>query len=351
MTEAIKIALVNYITDNIEPAEKQQIEAWIEEDDLHKSLYLELQETWNTALFIENNDKIHTEQEYRKLLYRLGVSEKKSIKMKSMLLYAAAVIFAVVFIGIISYLHYKPAREERPLFAQSIYVPVGNKKKLILKDSTVVWLNSGSVLQVSNGFGVSNRTVYLEGEGYFEVKTNKKLVFTVKTKEYTIRDIGTIFNIKTYSTDAKFEAAVMEGEISIEGKFSKEQKTSKIFLTRNGVLKVDKPILNQEKTIVTSFIIDSSVVKVMKAENIDNYAGWKDNLLVFDDDNFTDIAHKLERKYNVTILIKDEQLANYRYSGSFNNIPDIQNILDILKETTPVSYSMKGDTITISSKK
>jgi ferric-dicitrate binding protein FerR (iron transport regulator) len=351
MTEAIKIALVNYITDNIEPAEKQQIEAWIEEDDLHKALYLELQETWNAALFIENNDQIHAEQEYRKLLYRLKIPEKKSLKMKPMLLYAAAVLFAVFITGIIGYLYNKPAREDRPLYAQSIYVPVGNKKKLILKDSTVVWLNSGSVLQVSNGFGVSNRTVYLEGEGYFEVKTNKKLVFTVKTKEYTIRDIGTIFNIKTYSTDAKFEAAVMEGEISIEGKFTREQKTSKIFLKRNGVLKIDKPILNQEKTVATSFVIDSSVVKVLKAENIDNYAGWKDNLLVFDDDNFTDIAHKLERKYNVTILIKDEQLANYRYSGSFNNIPDIQNILDILKETTPVSYSMKGDTITISSKK
>lgn len=351
MSEDIKIDLVNYITGQIDPQHKAGIEQWISEDPAHQQLYLELQEAWHAALFAGSTAALHPEEAYRQLSERLGISAPARPKKGYIrLLVAASAAAALLIISLTAYRLYRGGKTENPAFNQSIYVPVAGKKKLLLKDGTTVWLNSGSVLQLSKGFGIDNRTVFLEGEGYFEVTTDKKRVFTVKTRDYTIRDIGTIFNIKTYTADTKFEAAVMEGEISIEGKFSRADKTSKIFLARNGVLKINRNGMLPDKPAVSSAYIDTTAVRIVKATNIEDYAGWKDNLLVFDDDSFRDIANKLQRKYNVVIRIEDERLAGYRYSGSFNDVPAIQNILDILKETTPMSYTMKGDTITIRSK-
>jgi len=351
MTEEFKILLVNYITGNTADTETEQVEQWIEESAVHKQLYIELQEAWNASVFVQEDAKLNVDNAYRLIEARVGLNKKLPILHNFIFVRAAAAVLLLVIASAVFYRVNTFLKNQKASFSQSVYVPAGNKKKIVLSDSSIVWLNSGSTLQVSEGFGVSNRTVYLEGEGYFEVKTNKNLVFTVKTKEYTVRDIGTIFNINTYTADAKFEAAVIEGKISIEGKFSKNKKISKIFLTRNGVVKINMLASQDANTAENAKEIDSMYVKVLKVENLDKYAGWKDNLLVFDEDAFKDISKKLERKYNVTILIQDEKLANYRYSGSFNNMPNIQSVLDILKETTPVNYQIKGDTITIQSKK
>lgn len=355
MTEEIKINLVNYITGNISDDDKIRIEQWIAEDPSHLELYIQMQEAWNISLLTKDGSEINVGEAYSLLEAKLGLGHSKKVSLLRRLPYlkVAAAIILIIISGVIFFLKNKPVDNKEKSFTESVYVPIGDKKKIILSDSSVVWLNSESVLQVSKGFGVTNRTVYLEGEGYFDVKHNENLVFTVQTKDYTVRDIGTIFNINTYSSDSKFEAAVIEGKISIEGKFSKNKKVSKIYLTRNGVIKIDKTIAALAHTDDAKIVnpIDSSIVKILQVENLDKYAGWKDNLLIFDEDSFKNISKMLERKYNVVILIRDEEIANYRYSGSFNNISNIQSVIEILKETTPANYLIKGDTITISSKK
>ena len=72
----------------------------------------------------------------------------------------------------------------------SVEAPLGSRTKLYLPDGTLVWLNAGSRMTYSQGFGVDNRKVELEGEGYFEVQRNEKLPFFVKTKDLQFAGIG-----------------------------------------------------------------------------------------------------------------------------------------------------------------
>ena len=65
--------------------------------------------------------------------------------------------------------------------------PLGAKTKLILPDSTLVWLNAGSKIVYSQGFGVKDRHLRLNGEAYFEVRKNEKLPFDVMTKELNVK--------------------------------------------------------------------------------------------------------------------------------------------------------------------
>jgi ferric-dicitrate binding protein FerR (iron transport regulator) len=64
---------------------------------------------------------------------------------------------------------------------------LGSRSKVLLADGTEVNLNSGSVLTIPNSFSSRNREATLTGEAYFNVKTDAKHPFTVKTGKFDVR--------------------------------------------------------------------------------------------------------------------------------------------------------------------
>ena len=96
-----------------------------------------------------------------------------------------------------------------------IEVPYGSKSSIELPDSSKVVLNSGSRLEYPDHFGTSDRTVFLHGEAYFDVKRNKNKPFYVKTDEVTIKVLGTQFNVKSYPEDNIMETILVSGSVEI----------------------------------------------------------------------------------------------------------------------------------------
>ena len=81
---------------------------------------------------------------------------------------------------------------------------------------------------------------------------------------------------------------------------------------------------------------------------MDRYAGWKDQLLVFEEETFDEVAQRLQRTFDVKIRITSSQLAGFRYTGRFNKVQNISEALRIIRETTPIAYHTEKDTIIIS---
>ena len=69
---------------------------------------------------------------------------------------------------------------------------------------------------------------------------------------------------------------------------------------------------------------------------------WKENKLIFDDQDFGDIAVLLERWYGVKINFKDNALRNYRFTGIFEK-EDLNTVLDFLKESRNFNYTIEKD--------
>lgn len=337
------IILTKYIIGEANDDEKKFIHKWLSEDSSHEDLYIEMKALWHASSFYESGHSIDVESAYNLFSRKISNRKKGIFTLQFSKLKAAASIALLVSIGALLFFIIGKKHNNTPSFSQEIAVPNGQQKKIILNDGTTVWLNAASTLKIDNDYGTKNRNVYLEGEGYFEVAHDKNLVFTIATKDYTVRDIGTEFNIKAYPADSIFETAVIDGKISVEGKFTDNDKVSTIFLSKNGVLKIQHPA--QSKT--SSSVKTAPIVVVKNSPNINAYNYWKDDMLVFDNLSFRDIAVQLERKYNVVILIKDDSLNNYHFSGSFNKVPDIENVLNIIQETTPISYQITGDTVSI----
>jgi transmembrane sensor len=74
---------------------------------------------------------------------------------------------------------------------------------------------------------------------------------------------------------------------------------------------------------------------------------WKENKLVFDDEEFGDIGKLLERWYGAKIIFEDNTLLKYRFTGFFEN-EDLIKVLDFLKESKNFNYTIeRGETLKV----
>ena len=94
-------------------------------------------------------------------------------------------------------------RKENESALEQVYntlvVPRAGEFKVELADGTNVWLNAQSELRYPVQFCGKQRVVYLKGEGYFEVASDREKPFIVKTfSDVDIRVLGTKFNVSSY---------------------------------------------------------------------------------------------------------------------------------------------------------
>jgi len=252
----------------------------------------------------------------------------------------AAVLLLPLLLGML--ILAKPYWERRPQltmedfetvapFEQEYYIPAGTKSKIILPDSSFVWLNSNSRLIVESNYGKALRRVRLSGEAYFEVAHNDDAPFEISTHEMDVRVLGTIFNLSAYPNDMFVEAVLVEGSIEVNtGEYAQKN--------------VKKTRLQPAQR----FALDKTNYKVQIDDNVatDLYTAWKDNLLVYNNTSITDVAKSLERWFNVTFIVKDKELTDFTFTGKFED-RSLEQILHFIQISSPIAYNVKKDTVTI----
>ncbi len=340
----IKLLLVKYITNQVDEAKVKGVKHLIGLHPENELYFIELYDAWQNMLYLKP-ETIDEEKAYQ--LFSDKVSPTKHIvRMQEWLKYAAVLIIVLLLSVLFIYLHPAKPENNRQVIAKN-----GSVKKIILTDGTIVWLNAGSTLKYDDGFGKTNRTVYLEGEAFFDIGHHSKSIpFLVNTKNYTIRDIGTKFNLKAYLNDPFFETTVVKGEVAVEGNSETSPRdVNRIYVKPHQLLRIYyRPEKDNHKEIAPLPDSYNEVrVSQIDSEKMDVYAGWKDDLLVFDGNTLDEISRVLERRYNVQITLNDNQLQNIRYSGNFKNVPDINKVLSIIKQNTPIDYTIDGQKVTI----
>jgi transmembrane sensor len=342
----IKLLLVKYITDQATDTEINEVKHWIGLHPENELYFVELYEVWQNMLNLRP-EAIDEEKAFA-LFTKKALAGKRVIYMRKWG-NIAAVLFILLASPII-FIYLKKSKHTNN--SHQLTVQNGHVKKIILADNTIVWLNAGSRLNYNAGFGKTNRTVYLEGEAFFDIgHTNKQVPFIVKTKNYTIRDIGTKFNLKAYPNDPFFETTVIKGEVAVEDNSDAgtSNNANRIYVKPHQVLKIFYHPEQSGNKKITHFADTYNEVSMLQVDSakMDIYDGWKENLLVFDGNTLSEISKVLERRYNVQIMLKDDGLQNIRYSGSFKNVPDIASFLQIIKQNTPIDYVIDGNNITI----
>lgn len=233
---------------------------------------------------------------------------------------AAAILLIPLIIagGVVAwrYFFYKSQLSAGEEVRAVIYAPVGSRVSFNLPDGTTGMLNNGSNLGYSFPFG-SNRKVTLEGEGWFEVKKDEKHPFEVSTGNSKVKVLGTKFNMSAYSEENYVEVVLKEGEVEFTDDKGKEKVS---------VLPFERLVYQKGKT-------EKSVVEPEK------YNAWTEGKLVFRGDPMSEVARRIERWYNVKVIVADKELEKYTFRATFQD-DSLEDVMRFLAMTTPISYKI-----------
>ena len=239
----------------------------------------------------------------------------------------------------------RPA-EKKP---SEVYTQYGTRTKLLLPDGSSVWLNSGSRLTYDSSYGNSLREVTLTGEAFFDVAKNKQKPFIIHTGNINIRVLGTSFNVKSYPGDKTIETSLIQGKIEVT---FKDHSLSTVILRPNQKLvvenSVEEPAPRQgtagSQTPKTAVVINP--VSHFGPDSLITETAWVDNLLVFQDESFPDLAKKMERWYGIRMIIEDQRLDSLHFTGSFEK-ENIQQALKALQILSKFSFTIQNGEVHI----
>lgn len=325
--------IANYLTEGLDKNALDELKTWIAASAENQQYFIRQREIWFSAVSREAASVYDKDKAFEN--FRNRVESQKEIQSTSRRGFSlsalwryAAVVAIIIAVGCISY--WQGEVNVKDTFADiSVEAPLGSKTKLYLPDGTLVWLNAGSRMTYSQGFGVDNRKVELEGEGYFEVKRNEKIPFFVKTKDLQLQVLGTKFNFRDYPEDHEVVVSLLEGKVGLNNLLREEKEA---------VLSPDeRAVLNKANGLLTVESVTAS-----------NASQWTDGYLFFDEELLPDIAKELERSYNVKIHIANDSLKTFRFYGNFvRHEQNIQEVLEALASTEKMQYKIEERNITI----
>ncbi|MDR0712653.1 MAG: DUF4974 domain-containing protein [Bacteroidales bacterium] len=321
--------LAGYFSGNLTAEQTDEVDAWVAASEENRRYLTSMQDIWFSSLAADMS-RYDSEKAYGRFLNRKTAIDRKTKKpeVKS-LVWKIAVAVATLFL--VSYISFKQGNRhfENALTDIVIEAPWGSTTKTFLPDGTLAWLNAGTTITYSQGFGIKERDVRLSGEGYFEVARNERLPFNVLTEETSVRVLGTKFNFRNYSDDNEAEISLLEGLILINN----------IHTGENVRIHPDRRV-----------IIDKKNGKMLVSKiNADNTAEWINGYVFFDEELLGDIVKKLERSYHVKIIMKTPEMKQLRFYGNFiRKKQSINDILDAMASTGKLKYHIQNSEIILS---
>ncbi|MDF0717133.1 FecR domain-containing protein [Muricauda sp. 334s03] len=255
------------------------------------------------------------EQETKKQLYQnissQAMSHQKATvqKRRRHLAFKVAAVISILMILGISSLFWLPTKQAELITMTS---RLGERRQIVLPDSSLVTLNAGSSITYPEFFTGSTRKVEMTGEVFFEVTHNPDRPFWVTTSGLDTRVLGTSFNIKAYGDTPDIKISLATGSIQI----SKQDLNM-------ATLKPDEQMLYDKS---------SGHYKII-AESTDKDISWLDNIIELDDHSIEETRRIVERWFNVKLNISNGKKTEQTITGKFID-PTLEETIESLELLT-----------------
>lgn len=211
-------------------------------------------------------------------------------------------------------------------------VPRGGEFKIVLEDSTEVWLNSESQLRYPEVFASNERRVQVSGEVYFKVKPDHNRPFYVESAGQVIRVYGTSFNIKSYGDENMTYTTLETGSVSLS---PISGEGGELFLSPG-----HQACLNRESNNIDMKVVDTEVI-----------TSWRHGKFVFEEQPLENIMRDLSRWYNFEYEFTDPEIAEYVFMGSIPRYADFHTATVILEKSGDLSIVTEGSKVTVSKRR
>ena len=220
--------------------------------------------------------------------------------------------------------HKHPNTLSADMFTRVI-VPTGSEYKICLQDSTWVYLNAESRLEIPTDFSASNRTVSLSGEGYFDVKKDSLHPFQVVTAKAIIEVTGTMFNVRCRDDEPNMNVTLEQGRVSIHSPRGKE------------IIPV-----GWKATVGTDQLIELSQADVYKE------TAWHKGRFVFEDEPLVNIMRELSRWYGIKASFSNDEVRELRFTLDVNRYDTFNYLINTINKMNEINICLKNNEALIS---
>lgn len=335
-----KTLIRRYLNHNCTPEEMKEVKRLMLVPGTQQIFDELLSENWTGLEAEENTDQLHLQEKLQQFYKKLEAEEVqhfqqkeedegivRSIKQRNYLRYAA--VIAVIFLGLGTYgiFQYKKTPVEEQIAMREILNPRGQRSRVVLPDSSAVYLGAGSRITFPEQFDANSREIELEGEAFFEVTRDAKKPFIVYTGKVQTRVLGTSFKIDAFR-NRPLTVAVATGKVRVDD-YTGHIGKSLAVLTPG-----QKVTYNQ------------GLIKTANTE-IDEISGWKAARLVFHNQSLKEITSELERWYNVEISFEHKGKAKEKISVVLQADVPLNKIMKVLAATGHFKYNITSRNVSI----
>ena len=216
--------------------------------------------------------------------------------------------------------------DDKPL---CLNIPVGCEFKIILEDSTEVWLNSDSKLFYPQHFASGERKVKVAGEAYFKVRKDDTRPFFVETADQMIHVYGTSFNVRDYPDDPCAFITLESGSIALS---SIGNNGGEIHLSPGNQAVFDRSD-NRLK---------------MKEVNPEVITGWRHGRFIFEEQPISAIMRDLSRWYDFKYRFTDPSIEDIVFMGSIPRYAEFETAIQIIENCGDIKFSLENGVVIIS---
>ncbi len=322
--QKLKKLLDKYLAGNTTKAEAFIVESWLETFQHDK----DEQQSFDTE---ESHDLLAEQIIARALNNKDEKLETPSRNTLALWKKIASIAALLAIISSVAFFYLKDGFAKKAPLLSTNYdkftTPIKEFKQLQLPDSTIVYLNANSTLEVQQDFTKqSERRVKLTGEAFFDVKKDKEHPFKIQVGELQVKVLGTSFNINAHAANSEIKVSVKSGKVNVS--------------TKDAVL--------------ASLVADQQLVfdKTGKAfelqKNKENgRALWRDGIVVLDKATFAEVSATIYNIYGVTLKSNEEKVRSERYNFTIRSSRTSQQTINQLCEMINKKHRKEGSSIVI----
>lgn len=272
----------------ITPDEEARLNKWFEEQQ-NKGL-----PTWDEQT-LGNKDDLEED------IFNAINSHNEQPRVRNLYSPWLKIAASILMVSTLAVLWYKFKPQALQQTAAVVYTQsaakYGQVIKVVLPDSSEVWLNAGSRLRYPESFDGKTREIELDGEAFFDVKHKEQQPFIVHSGELNTQVLGTSFNIKAYKTNRKLRVTVASGKVAVYTK-----NTKAIYLTPNQTAVYDREL--------HAFNTSNKPSK--------DFTAWTQGKLVYKNELLSQALEDISNKYGVKVTA-GPNLKSCQIYGTFEH--------------------------------
>lgn len=201
--------------------------------------------------------------------------------------------------------------------------PKGVISKLLLEDGSIAYLNSNSSITYPDRFAHNCRDVEITGEIFFDVFHDANRPFQVKTRNHTIKVLGTQFNVNCYSED-HLVTSLLSGKVEVK--------------TPN-----ERRVLKPGDQAVCDLL--KGHIDISKFRDFEVLA-WKEGKFNFNKSDIKQVLSKINDWYEIDGFDIRFQ-SNDKFSGSIKRTKKLSELLSQLEKISSYKFKIENRRIIV----